>query len=443
MSAVRTATSNRPRSRPESGDLLEGVLRPGFDRTHVMIAKRGTQCFVLLDPKLIRHCFVKNAENYHQAQARKRLAEPLLGESILTGDGALSRSLRQTIGGLFNRPSLDLYSDCMVERTLQELDGLKPGVHSASDLAARLTLANLSKSLFSGALDARSDDILHALDGVYEAMAGLPLEGEEGGVSYYPRIHRKSRNQAAAAFRSVLGNIITERIGRDPDAAQPDLLDRLIALRQDQTSGSPTLEQMIDDVATFVVAGHETTASVIAWALYLVSQNEQVQRRVREEAIDVVSGGFAPREWPDRLHFTLACVEETERLYPPAPIFTRQANDNDRVADIAIPAGSVVTLPVRLIHRMPRFWTEPDQFRPERFLAGNRSSVDRFAFLPFGLGPRMCIGSAFGNREAIIALAAILSRFDLAYAGSAAPIAELKFVLRNNNGIPLRLIAHS
>ena len=150
-------------------------------------------------------------------------------------------------------------------------------------------------------------------------------------------------------------------------------------------------------------------------------------------------GGVAPKHWPEHLAFTLACVEETERLYPPAPIFTRQAEKDDVAAGVEMPSGSIVMLPVRLMHRMPRFWTQPDHFVPERFLPENRSGVERFAFLPFGLGPRMCIGSTFGNRESIILVAAILARFDLTYAGTEPPVAELKFVLRTDNGIPLRL----
>lgn len=441
MSIVKTGTPRESAPRAVCVDPLSGILQPGFDRSHIALDKFGTRSFVLFDPELIRHCFVANSANYHQAEARKRLAEPLLGESILTADGEQSRKVRQTIGRLFNRQALDRYSARMIETTLQNLDDLAPGVHAASDLAARLALANLSASLFSNALDARSPDILAALDGVYDAMWGLPLVGDEGGVTYYPRLRRKERNEAAAAFRAVLGDIISDRLGRPADAGRSDLLDQLIALRKAQPGGNPTLERMIDDVATFVVAGHETTASVVAWTLYLLSQDARALQRARDEAEVVMHGGIAPEHWPEHLTFTLACVEETQRLYPPAPIFTRQAQKDDIAGGIAIPAGSIVLLPVRLIHRMQRFWTQPDRFMPERFLPQNRGRIGQFAFLPFGLGPRMCIGSAFGNREAIILVAAILSRFDLSYAGATPPVPELKFVMRSDNGIPMRLSA--
>lgn len=424
------------RRAPDAGKRsLDGVLDKGYATPHVLFHQHRTQTVVLLDPGAIRHCFVTGAANYRQAAARKRLMEPVLGESILTGEGDISVKVRQQIATLFNRLALERYAAIIREHTEAALEGVAEGVQEATTLAARITLENLSLTLFSGALSGHEEALLGALDAVYEAMGGLPLIGEEGGVSYYPQIDRPARQEAARRLRHAVRDILEKRLAEA--APRGDLLDRLIGLRQASAGGEATAEQMVDDVVTFLIAGHETTAATVAWALYLLSRHEGALERAAAEADRVIDDAVPSSAWPDRLPFILACVEETQRLFPPVPVITRQAIDDDVLPDLTIGKGSVVMVPVRLIHRMHRFWGEPDQFRPERFLPGSRERIERHSYLPFGLGPRMCIGAAFGNREATIMLAVMLRRFRPRYAGAADPVPLLKVVLRADNGIPI------
>lgn len=414
---------------------LEGVLAEGCEMQHAVIRQYGTQTIVLLEPSSIRHCFITNAVNYRQAAARKRLMEPVLGESILTGEGDISVKVRQQIATLFNRPALETYAARIREHAEAATGDLDDGVGDAAAMTARIALENLSLTLFSGALSDHVEDLLSALDAVYDAMHGLPLLGEEGGVAYYPHVDRPARQDAARRLRQVVHGIVERRLAED--APRGDLLDRLIGLRRDAARGDVSAEQMVGDVVTFIIAGHETTAATVAWALFLLSRDAVALARASAETDRVVNDGVPPGEWPDRLPFLLACVEETQRLYPPVPVITRQAIEDDALPGLDIGKGSVVMAPVRLIHRMHRYWDQPGRFRPDRFLPGNREQIERYSYLPFGLGPRMCIGAAFGNREATIMLAVILRRFRPRYAGGAEPVPLLKVVLRADNGIPM------
>jgi cytochrome P450 len=415
---------------------LDGVLAEGYRTPHVAFRQHRTQTIVLLEPKTIRHCFITNAANYRQAAARKRLMEPVLGESVLTGEGDVSVRVRQQIATLFNRPALESYAAIIRAHSEDAVRQLADGVHDAAAFTARVALENLSLTLFSGALSGHVEALIAGLDAVYAAMDGMPLFGEEGGVTYYPHVDRPARQQAARRLHDEVRGIVERRLA--DRRTHGDLLDRLIGLRRDGAEDELTANQMIGDVVTFLVAGHETTAATVAWALFLLARNEEALELATAEADRVLAEDVPSGEWPDRLPFILACVEETQRLYPPVPVITRQAIADDRIAGLDVAAGSVVIAPVRLIHRMHRFWEQPDAFRPERFMPGNRERIERHAYLPFGLGPRMCIGAAFGNREATIMLATILRRFRPRYAGADDPVPLLKVVLRADNGIPIR-----
>lgn len=432
------ATRTEERRAPDPGRAaLEGVLDAGYATNYAVVRQFGSRIVVLLEPHLIRHCFIANAANYRQSAARKRLVEPILGESVLTGDGDASIRVRQQIGALFNRPALQSYAEIICAHTETATRNLEEGVYEAIALASRIALENLSLTLFSGALSGHVEALQSAFEAVYDSVGGLPLLGEEGGVAFYPQIDRSARQAAARRLHRTVRDIIEARIA-DTDR-RGDLLDRLIALDRDAAPGEVGADRMTSDVVTFLITGHETTAATVAWALFLLSRNEEALERAAAETDRVADGDVPPGQWPDRLPFVLACIEETLRLFPPVPVITRQAVDDDAIADLHIAKGSGVVVPVRLLHRMHRFWEQPERFRPERFLPGNRERIERYAYLPFGIGPRMCIGAAFGNREATIILATILRRFRPRYAGAGDPVPLLKMVMRADNGIPIFL----
>ena len=187
------------------------------------------------------------------------------------------------------------------------------------------------------------------------------------------------------------------------------------------------------NIVSFIGAGHETTANALTWSLYLLSTAPDVRAAVEAEADAQNCGAFDLAAFP----MTRAVVEEAMRLYPPVALLSRQAVEADEVSGRAIPAGSVVAISPWVLHRHRALWSAPDEFRPERFLPGAREAVDRFAYLPFGVGPRVCIGTSFALQEAVIVLAALARRVRLDYAGAAPPEPVQRITLRPKAGMPM------
>jgi cytochrome P450 len=193
------------------------------------------------------------------------------------------------------------------------------------------------------------------------------------------------------------------------------------------------------NIVTFIGAGHETTANALSWSLYLLSQDERARAHVEGEVDEVLGDGPIEPHHLERLVYTRAVIDEAIRLYPPAPYMSRTALEDDRIGDLEIPAGSMVVIAPYVLHRHRKLWDEPDAFRPERFLPENRKRIDRFAYLPFGAGPRVCIGASFSLQEAAIVLATIARsmRLDLIEGHEVAPVQRI--TLRPRGGLPMRL----
>jgi cytochrome P450 len=195
--------------------------------------------------------------------------------------------------------------------------------------------------------------------------------------------------------------------------------------------------QLVDNLLTFLAAGHETTAKALTWALYLLARAPQWQDRLRREVQGVAGAAPVDAGHLERLVETRAVVEETMRLYPPAPIVARQATSATRLGDTPIPEGSVVMIPIFALHRHRRLWQDPDRFDPERFLAGRRGGIARTQFMPFGFGPRTCIGMSFAMIEATAILATLVRAARFEWDGKHLPEPVSRVTLRPKGGMPL------
>jgi cytochrome P450 len=191
------------------------------------------------------------------------------------------------------------------------------------------------------------------------------------------------------------------------------------------------------NIVTFIGAGHETTANALTWSLYLLSQAPDARARIEAEVDAAAGEGPLTPEALPRLAFTKAVVEEAMRLYPPVPYMSRAALADDRIGNLKIPRGSIVTIAPWVLHRHRRLWSESDAFVPERFLPGRREGIDRFAYLPFGAGPRVCIGASFSLQEATVVLATVVhaARLDLAEGHRVMPVHRV--TLRPQGGLPM------
>jgi len=237
-------------------------------------------------------------------------------------------------------------------------------------------------------------------------------------------------------FDVKVDELLTER-GRTPEAEPKDLLARLISARDSETGGGMTAKEVRDQVVTIFMAGHEITAQALSWTFYLLSQHPDVEGKLHDELAAVL--GTPRYEDLARLRYTRMVIEETMRLFPPAHTIGRQPLGEDQVLGHRIPAGSTVLILPWLLHRKPTLWENPNCFDPERFAPEHTAPHPRFAYIPFGAGPRICIGAAFAMAEAMIILATAAQRYRLRLKPGFAVEAQGLITLRPRHGLPMTL----
>ncbi len=265
-------------------------------------------------------------------------------------------------------------------------------------------------------------------------MFGLP--------DWFPTPTRLRARPAMRFFRQELEALIAQRrarLERDPSSLPDDLLTLLLTTHDPEGGALFSEAEVYDNVATFFFAGHETTANALAWTFYLLSMFQDEDARVAREARRTLGGSSADAEDVIALPFTRMVIEEAMRLYPPAPLIGRDAINADNVGGIAIEPKTAVLVSPWVLHRHRRLWDAPDYFVPERFAPGAREKIHRFAYLPFGGGPRICIGMAFAMQEAIIILSMIAQRFrlELVPGHPVEPLARV--TLRPRHGLKMKL----
>jgi cytochrome P450 len=258
-----------------------------------------------------------------------------------------------------------------------------------------------------------------------------------GAPSWLPRFTRIRGRKALAFFRGIVKDTMAmrrERLARDRAGAPTDFLTLLL-----DTAGPNGLtdDEIEDNIITFIGAGHETTARALGWTLYLLSQAPWERDRIEAEVDALMADQPPPSEWLDRMPYARAAFEEAMRLYPPAPSINREAIAPDRYGDFEIPKGAQVLVMPWTLHRHRRHWERPDAFIPSRFWPENREAIDRFQYLPFGVGPRICIGAAFAMQEAMIALAVLMSRYRFDAAEDCRPWPVQKLTTQPEGGLPM------
>jgi cytochrome P450 len=372
--------------------------------------------FIINEPGAIRHVVLDNAANYTKSEVGRRLLEPGLGRGLLTSEGETWRHHRRIMAPAFDLRSVAGYAPIMTEVTqelLAKWDALpEPRELDVAAAMMHATLHIISRAMFSSDSDEIVDvvesgvnqyqtmvrpsllDLLHFPLWLTRLIAPLPTEG------------------IFNEFDKKVDQLLTER-GREPDAEPKDLLARLIAARDTETGGGMTPKEVRDQVVTIFMAGHETTSQALSWTWYLLSQHPEAEAKLHDELTTVLEGRTPRYEDIAELRYTRMVIEESMRLYPPAHTFGRQPIAADEILGHRIPAGAEVLIMPWLLHRKPSLWENPDRFEPERFSPERAAARPRFAYIPFGAGPRICIGAAFAMAEAMLILATIAQRYRL------------------------------
>ena len=400
---------------------------------------------VVNDPAIIRHVLVDNAANYRKDDLQLRILAPGLGRGLLTAEGDEWRLQRRTIAPLFNPRTVATFFPAMVdaaERLVRRWQRRPDGrVVDVSLDMTRVTLDVLERTIFTAGISRNPDALGRAITRYFEGLGRIDPVDIFGLPPWVPRIGRLRARPAIRFFEEMVRDLIAARkvLLASGQPAPRDLLTLLLEASDPETGKGLSDLDVNANIVTFTGAGHETTANALSWSIYLISQDERVRRRIEAEVDAVLGADRIQAGHLEKLTYTRAVLDEAMRLYPPAPFLSRAAIADDEIGGHRIDAGTVVTVAPYVLHRHHSLWSEPDAFRPERFLPEARGVIDRFAYLPFGAGPRVCIGASFALQEAVIVLASIVRaiRLDLVRGHVVEPIHRI--TLRPRNGLRMQL----
>jgi cytochrome P450 len=370
----------------------------------------GRSSFVLNTPDAIRHVLVDNFENYTRTPAGFRVLRPILGEGLLIAEGRAWKYQRRTLAPAFTPRAVTTLVPHMLAAIDDTVVKLKAASNAPVDLRGamqRMTLEIAGRTMFSFGMDRHGAALRDFVMEYGERLARphfldllLPLN--------WPSPQDFSRARFRKRWTAFIGMLMAERraAGKNEGAPPNDLFDLMGAARDPETGAAFTDEQLGDQVATMILAGHETTATALFWSLYLLSLDPATQEEVAAEVQGATVNGALDL---DRLKFTRAVVDETMRLYPPAFLIARAAAGPDTIAGMPVRKNDVILIAPWLLHRHEKLWRDPNAFVPSRFMTG--TPPDRFAYLPFGVGARVCIGAHFALVEATLALAKMIGAF--------------------------------
>ena len=459
MASVRSETLFRPpapvprRTPPDMFDFL-AALRTNplttWTEEHFeqpIVAGEGVlgRVTVVSDPAAIRHILVDNAANYRKDDLQRRVLAPGLGNGLLTAEGEEWRLQRRTLAPLFAPRNVAGFfaataeaAERLLRRWRRRSDGRTLDV---SLEMTRVTLDVLERTIFTYGMARDPDALGRAITRYFEAIGPIDPLDLFGMPDWLPRIGRLRARPAIRFFEEVVGELIERRrtLLAGGEIAPRDILTLLLEAADPETGRGLSDIEVRANIVTFIGAGHETTANTLAWSIYLISQAPEIREKVERE-VDAVLGRRAVTPGDiDRLIFTRAVIDEAMRLFPPVPFMSRAALAEDRIGNLKIPKGSLVTIAPYVLHRHRRLWEEPDAFDPDRFMPEQRAAIDRFAYLPFGAGPRVCIGASFALQEAVVVLASAVraARFDLVEGHVVRPLHRV--TLRPEGGLPMRL----
>jgi cytochrome P450 len=375
---------------------------------------------------------------------RQRVLRPLLRDGLLTAEGQVWKRSRKAMAPVFTPRHIGGFAEAMRDRSRLFVERYKTS-GMITDVAHDMTLLTydiLAETLFSGEIAGDPNDFARQIDKLFETMGRVDPFDLLGLPDWLPRLTRLRGQQSLGFFRALVSDTIAMRKARmDKGEAVPS--DFLTLLLRAEGPEGLSRSEIEDNIITFIGAGHETTARALGWTLYLLAKAPEERERVEAEIDTFLEKGgrdLPPHEWLASLPFTRAAFEEAMRLYPPAPSINREAAENDRYGDLEIPKGATVLVMPWVIHRHRLYWDQPDAFMPQRFWPENRERLDRFQYLPFGAGARVCIGASFALQEAVIALATLLEghRFDVLETTKPWPVQKL--TTQPQGGLPMRVI---
>ncbi|MCC2095505.1 MAG: cytochrome P450 [Hyphomicrobiales bacterium] len=393
------------------------------------------------DPAGIRRVLLDNVSNYEKDALQLRIlnagSKPDQAQGLLVATGEQWRIARRTLAPLFTPRRVAALARIMHtqgQARVQQWLALPAGSILPIDNEMSETAYDiLSSTLFSGALEGNAKDVDREMSILLDSIGRIHPFDVLNAPAWLPRIGHGRGYRARRYFEAEMEKLLDTRLAIAESSADlpDDLLSALLHARDPETGQGLSRGEITSNLFTFVAAGHESTARALAWTLYLLSQAPAWEERCFDEASHAPED---PGQWLTAMPAIRAAFEEAMRLFPPVPQLSRIARDSDVVAGTTIAPGTYISITPWVLHRHRKLWDNPDAFMPERFMPGNRESIDRFAYLPFGGGPRVCIGQIFAMQEAVIVLACILQRLRLIHRGDP-PVPMHRITLRSKKPI--------
>ncbi len=418
-------------------DRLGTLSRWAREYGDVVWARFGPRAVMILNhPDLVEEVLVNQNRKFIK-HYRLRDATRTLGQGLLISEGEFWRGQRKLAQPAFHRERIAGYGEMMVQLTERMLRGWADGqIRDAQDDMMRLTLEIVAKTLFDAEIGGDSADVSAAMDTLMQAFV-VRTASLLSPPHWIPTPMNIRVERAIRRLERILRAVIAER--RKSGEDRGDLLSMLLRAQDEESGRRMTDTQLRDEVMTLFMAGHETTASTLAWAWFLLSQHPEAEMRLHEELARVLGG--RPPSLGDLPHLPYAesVINETLRVYPTAWMVGRENIEALELGGYPIPVGTTVFMPQWVIHRDPRWFDDPDEFRPDRWEGGLMQRLHRYAYFPFGGGPRICIGNNFALMEAVLVLATVAQKFRLRLAADArvAPLATM--TLRPAHGVKVVL----
>lgn len=406
--------------------------------THAPIISntRGMRWHMVMDPDALRRVLRDRVEDYPKSDVTKLMLSPAIGKSMFIAEGQDWLWQRRTAAPVFSHRNVANLAPVMTaaaERAAARFAAASGRGIDAFDEMVTATFEVISDVTFSGGEGFDRDAVHRAIDAYIGQTAKISLLDIIGAPAWVPRPSRVIAGPGLRDMKKMADATIDRRRSDPADTSIPDLLDLLMAGEDPKSGRKMTTEEIRDNLLTFIVAGHETTALTLSWALYLCAFDPAVQARARDEAQALLGTRPATAADVPNLPYIRQVIDETLRLYPPAAFLSRTAQKADELCGREVRPGDTVILPIYALHRHKKLWSDPDRFDPGRFASGH--PTDRFAFLPFGDGPRICIGANFAIQEAVIILATLLARFRFGLIPGKEPKPVMILTLRPEGGV--------
>jgi cytochrome P450 len=422
-------------------------LAPRFDVMATL--EKGPLCYTRLlgkriyfvnDAEHVKRILLDNLANYPKSITYRNNLRPFLGDGLLISEGDFWKRQRRLAQPAFHLRRLKALAGAMAERAAALAAGWRHG--EIIDVMAAMnavTMEIVATTLFGA-------DVSADIDEVAQAMAVLQEEtGRISATAFFelPEFLTRPRSvrfrEAVATLDGIVGRIVAAR--RALGEPRDDLLSMLLEARDEETGEGMNDRQLRDELVTLFLAGHETTAIALTWSFHLLGQTPRAEAVLQAEVDAVLDGRAAPSfDDLEKMPYARMVAEEAMRLYPPAYVFSRRAAAEDMLGEYRMPAGAHIVISPYALHRRADYWPEPDQFWPERFAPGARTDRPKLAYLPFGGGPRICIGNSFAMMEHAIVLAAVVGKWRLESIPGREVKTEPRITLRPRGGLPMRAL---